>query len=233
MRKFPFDEQNCPITLSSWALSASMLDLTINKSSVMKDNFVDNPSWNLDDVSVQIKNNTQRFGYFFKDYLYQEVSVILNLSRRPLYFMINGVFPCFILNILTLLAFGLPATAQFSLSITIFLTFSVSAVRIASQIPVQSKYLPPIILYFLLSQLFTLMAFCWFTFDCVLRAESYIPRAMTWLGIQLRRSFALVKNSPRTISALFAKKPKNKLSDQVIDLKSIENRDQKWVKLEV
>jgi hypothetical protein len=74
----------------------------------------------------------------------------------------------------------------FCKGITIFLTFSVSAVRISSSIPTQSQYLPPIILYFMLSQLFTLCAFIWFTIDSVLRAEAYIPGFMTSFGRMLR-----------------------------------------------
>jgi hypothetical protein len=76
--------------------------------------------------------------------------------------------------------------SNFSPGITVFLTFSVSAVRIASSIPTQSEYLPPIIAYFMLSQLFTLTAFAWFTVDNVLRAEAYIPGFMTQFGRMLR-----------------------------------------------
>jgi hypothetical protein len=59
-------------------------------------------------------------------------------------------------------------------------------VRISSSIPTQSQYLPPIVVYFMLSQLFTLGAFSWFTIDNVLRTANYIPGFMTYFGRLLR-----------------------------------------------
>ncbi len=123
VRKFPFDKQACPIQISSWALSSSMLDLSINSSSIKLNRYTENPNWILDSVSTSVKNNTKRFGYVVEDYMYQEVSVILNLSRRPLSFMVNNVFPCLILNILIVLAFGIPPGPQAGLSIDISLLF--------------------------------------------------------------------------------------------------------------
>jgi hypothetical protein len=84
-------------------------------------------------------------------------------------------------------------------------------VRIASSIPTQSEYLPPIIAYFMLSQLFTLGAFAWFTVDNVLRSEAYIPGFMTRFGRLLRfvasNILKNIRNAKREIlSKCFKKK---------------------------
>ena len=47
---------------------------------------------------------------------------------------------------------------------TSFLAFIMSSVRISSDIPNQSEYLPLITLYFLLSILYTFIGFMWFDF---------------------------------------------------------------------
>jgi hypothetical protein len=93
-------------------------------------------------------------------------------------------------------------------------------VRISSSIPTQSQYLPPIIVYFMLSQLFTLGAFSWFTIDNLLRAEAYIPGFMTIFGRMLRFFATFLKttfsNLKRKILCCkcFKKKEENYLSDR-------------------
>ncbi len=44
---------------------------------------------------------------------------------------------------------------------TSFLTFTVTSLRVSSDIPIQSDYLPLITLYMILSILYTLFGFVW------------------------------------------------------------------------
>jgi hypothetical protein len=37
-----------------------------------------------------------------------EINLELVLTRKPLYYMMNSIFPCFILNIVTLVSFFMP-----------------------------------------------------------------------------------------------------------------------------
>ncbi len=73
------------------------------------------------------------------------------------------------------------------------------AVRMSSQVPVQSKYIPPVMFYFIFSQIFTLLALAWFSADFALRTSNYIPGFMTWFGGLLRKLFNKAAKSAQAI----------------------------------
>jgi hypothetical protein len=111
--KFPFDKQTCPISLTSWALTSAQINFKARDNVDFElDYYTENPSWFLDDVPIEIKKSSDRYTYFYSNLTQQQVDFGLKLTRKPLYFMMNGVFPCFILNVLTLLAFALPNTCN-------------------------------------------------------------------------------------------------------------------------
>jgi hypothetical protein len=98
-------------------LSKNQIELFVdNTYSVVKDFYVENAVWNLKGTEVTSADTRDRFSYYYDDYLMEVISLNLLLSRRPLYFMINGIFPCFILNLLTLITYPLPAAPQFTIS---------------------------------------------------------------------------------------------------------------------
>jgi hypothetical protein len=101
--------------ISSWALTGSEFNTAEQAAEVSY--YTPNPTWNLDNFSVSERDEKeQRFSYLLAKEAYKNVVGTLSITRRPLYFMVNGVFPNLILNILTLLAFGLPTASQFALS---------------------------------------------------------------------------------------------------------------------
>jgi hypothetical protein len=115
VRKFPFDTQSCEIVIGSWSLTNG--ELTVDEYFPEISYYTPNPTWNLNKFSVDVRNESlQRFSYFFTEDPYQNIVGTLSITRRPLFFMLNGVFPNFILNVITLLAFGLPTAPQFGLS---------------------------------------------------------------------------------------------------------------------
>ena len=71
-------------------------------------------------------------------------------------------------------------------------------VRVSSDIPVQSSYLPLISLYFMFSMLFTLTAFVWFSLDYCCRYLAYLPRCVAVVARRLRciRMPHIVKEKP-------------------------------------
>lgn len=56
---------------------------------------------------------------------------------------------------------------------------AIISVRVSSDIPVQSEYLPMISLYFLLSTFFTFISFNWFVAANYLKSTKNLPK---WLG---------------------------------------------------
>ena len=118
-------KKSCPIEISSWHLNANVLNMASKNSVVNAAFYNQNNVWQLTDFSVTATTEINRLGLLLPKFS-PNGNVILNLSikRRPLYFMLTNYFPCLILNLLTLISFGLPISSQFGLCITIFLTFS-------------------------------------------------------------------------------------------------------------
>jgi hypothetical protein len=132
-------------------------------------------------VNTSFQDPPGRFKYYYEDYSIEENIIELVIKRRPLYFMVNAIFPCLILNLITVLSFALPYIPQITLSMTTFLTFSVYSLRIASDIPTQSEYLPSITLYFLLSTSYVLLALSWFICENFFRSNSFLPKPLRFM----------------------------------------------------
>lgn len=111
---FPFDQQTCSIKISSWAMCDNYLTIAVNE---VKDQFyVENAVWQLDDTESFSKPEKDRFSYQDPSCVNDVVYFNFNIRRRPLYYMINLIFPSFFLTLLTIACFALPAPSQFALS---------------------------------------------------------------------------------------------------------------------
>lgn len=114
IHKFPFDTQICPINIGSWSQDNGKLNITYTE--IKTDDYINNPTWMLKGASVETFLTKKRLPSFINDSFIDEVEYNFTLTRRPLYFMINGIFPCLILNCLTILFFFLPYASQITLS---------------------------------------------------------------------------------------------------------------------
>ena len=91
---------------------------------------IPNPVWTLKEWNVGSVKTTER--YIFKNEFNSSVSNYFNedmkfkfiMERRPLYFMMNNIFPALILNCITLLSYALPFSIQIGLSIIFIKWFS-------------------------------------------------------------------------------------------------------------
>ena len=83
---------------------------------------------------------------------------------------------------------------------TSFLTFAVTSLRVSSDIPVQSDYLPLITLYMILSIFYTFIGFYMFYFYfLILPMVLYAAFIYSWFD---KRDFVLVDFKKRKISKL-------------------------------
>lgn len=112
-RKFPFDTQYCPLTISSWGQTADRVSFDTSTQNIDNVSFVINTVWDLIDIKLNVSNNTDR--YPNEPYPIEELTFIFTLKRWPLYYMITGIFPCFVLNLVTFLSFKLPYILQINL----------------------------------------------------------------------------------------------------------------------
>ena len=114
VRKFPFDQQMCSINVTSWSQGSNRVLYTENSSTVIDlSEYSEHPVWQLNTVNMVVFHAEDRSPY---EYTYNDViSIQLYLQRKPLYFIMNGIFACLVLNCVTLLSFILPFATQISL----------------------------------------------------------------------------------------------------------------------
>jgi hypothetical protein len=116
---------------------------------------------------------------------------VMFLTRKALYYMMNQVFPGFLLNLVTLLSFFLPPQQGSAIVMSGFITFGVYSVNMANTLPTQSDYITEISNYFLSSIALNLIAFAWYIFrnHCLLRNE--MPNWLKKFGELVKKMFCL------------------------------------------
>ena len=115
IRKLPFDTHNCKIQIGSWQREINDIDVLINETlgKANTDDFLPNLVWELVENKISIINSTSRF--FGSSGYSNDLNFVLKIKRKPLYYMINNVYPCLILNMVTLITFFLPFSLQATL----------------------------------------------------------------------------------------------------------------------
>ena len=120
---FPFDTQNCTIRIGSWQYDktrVSIIESAMVSLRDKSDSYVPNPIWEIINNGTMSKNAGSRL---FKDdnTIYDpsceectndDQVFFFTIRRRPLYYMINNIYPSLILNVISLLAFFLPFASQ-------------------------------------------------------------------------------------------------------------------------
>jgi hypothetical protein len=89
-----------------------------------------------------------------------------------------------------------------------FLTFAVYALRIASDMPIQSDYIPSVSSYFLSSITYNLLAFFWFIYRNRASTKNEIPKCLEIIGNFLKKVFCLCfPTNKKTLPVTETKKP--------------------------
>ena len=98
------------------------------------DDYTENAVWNLVSTNIDLKKTEKRLPSFLKNnnLSIDQIDFKFKIKRRPLYFMVNGIFPCLLLNILTILFFFLPYSSQVGLSISSILTYSIYSLKVSN-----------------------------------------------------------------------------------------------------
>ncbi|CAF1025637.1 unnamed protein product [Rotaria sp. Silwood1] len=119
VQKFPFDRQMCSINLTSWSQGYNRIVYTENRSLVIDTSgYSEHPLWKLSGTDLDITDAADRAP--FENTVNPIISIQLFLQRKPLFFMMNGIFACLILNCVTLLSYPLPFATQIGLCKNIF-----------------------------------------------------------------------------------------------------------------
>ncbi|XP_053405864.1 neuronal acetylcholine receptor subunit alpha-7-like [Mercenaria mercenaria] len=137
---FPFDHQVCKLKFGSWSYDKAQVDLLTKSGVVEVSRYVTNGEWMLTRYEI-VRNEVV---YPISPAIYPDVTVIVTIQRRILYYVLNILFPCFWLNILSVLTFCLPPDAgeKITLSITVLLSYSVFMLLVAESMPPTSEFVP-------------------------------------------------------------------------------------------
>ncbi|KAH3828982.1 hypothetical protein DPMN_130970 [Dreissena polymorpha] len=117
MTYFPFDQQNCELSFTTWFQNRSILTLTLGSSEWNLDNYDVNGVWEIEETTAEI---SEVGGYDYAKFT-------IKFNRNPMYFVINLVFPVLLLSLLSGFVFILPAASgeRVGFGITCFLSFMV------------------------------------------------------------------------------------------------------------
>lgn len=100
--KFPYDTQTCDIIIGSWQHNSKYIYFDVTKARLTVKKSTTNNMWSIESTEVQDSVVTERFAYQESG---QDVYFRLHLSRRPMNYMLNKIFPTFVLSAVTLLSF--------------------------------------------------------------------------------------------------------------------------------
>jgi hypothetical protein len=111
----------CPIKIGSWQQDKTRITFTTTKNYSSISDFTEHSVWEIVEATSFTVKSASRFrnsegnDFFFK----------LSMKRKPLYYIINMVFSCLVLNIMTLFMFFIPFQLQATLC-KIFLELKVN-----------------------------------------------------------------------------------------------------------
>ncbi|XP_061179321.1 neuronal acetylcholine receptor subunit alpha-7-like [Saccostrea echinata] len=127
---YPFDKQSCKVSFKTWSYSRWEINLTVSADKVGFYEFVENSVWEVTSTDATYDVSAYE----------TDVHFIINLRRKPLYYVMNLILPIIFLGVLNLLVFIIPADAgeKMGYAVTIFLTFAVFLTMVSGELPINS-----------------------------------------------------------------------------------------------
>ena len=103
-------------------------------------NFVSNGEWEL--INVEAIRHVITYPCCIEPF--PDVTFVIHIRRRTLYYMYNVIIPCVMLSILTLTGFWMRPDSgeKVTLGLTVLLAFSVFMLLIAESMPATSSFVP-------------------------------------------------------------------------------------------
>ncbi|XP_039276488.1 neuronal acetylcholine receptor subunit alpha-7 isoform X5 [Nilaparvata lugens] len=144
---FPFDDQRCEMKFGSWTYDGFQLDLQLqDEGGGDISSFITNGEWDL--LGVPGKRNEIYYNCCPEPYI--DITFIIIIRRRTLYYFFNLIVPCVLIASMAVLGFTLPPDSgeKLSLGVTILLSLSVFSLMIADALPQTSEAIPLLGTYF-------------------------------------------------------------------------------------
>uniref|UniRef100_A0A7E4ZXA0 Neur_chan_LBD domain-containing protein n=1 Tax=Panagrellus redivivus TaxID=6233 RepID=A0A7E4ZXA0_PANRE len=144
---FPLDNQQCELVIASWGYAKDKLVIRFGNQSLV--HYRKNEEWALNKVF------TDERIYDLDGNLHSEARFIIAISRKPLYYVVNLVFPCYIICILGIAGlFARFSTRperqeRYTLGVTALVSVAVFGTVVAEKIPHTSREIPSLLIFFL------------------------------------------------------------------------------------
>lgn len=144
IRFFPYDQQACKLTISSWTSSKSDINYEAEYKSVNLDNFIPNEEWVV--VSFNVKRIEEKFVCCPEPWVLLEA--VLVVRRKPLYYIVNLVIPTSVITLVAVTGFFTAASTsserreKLSLGIDSLLAMSILMMMVSEQMPTSSDFVP-------------------------------------------------------------------------------------------
>ncbi|XP_065211818.1 neuronal acetylcholine receptor subunit alpha-7-like isoform X2 [Planococcus citri] len=111
---FPFDDQHCEMKFGSWTYDGFQLDLQLqDEAGGDLSSFITNGEWDL--LSVPGKRNEIYYNCCPEPYV--DITYVINIRRRTLYYFFNLIVPCVLIASMAVLGFTLPPDSGEKLSL--------------------------------------------------------------------------------------------------------------------
>ncbi|KAL5003928.1 hypothetical protein ScPMuIL_017384 [Solemya velum] len=143
---FPFDTQTCKLKFGSWIHHGLELDVVNRSLTGDISNYVSNGEWDI--ISVPLTRHVEYYNCCEEPY--PDVTFYVILKRRPLFYLMNLMFPCMLITAVAILGFLLPPDSgeKVSLEITVLLSLAVFLLVVSETMPPTSEDFPYIGIYF-------------------------------------------------------------------------------------
>jgi len=134
---FPFDDQDCQMKFGSWTYDGFKLDLKLKDEKGDLGTYVDNGEWHLLDVPA----TRNEVFYECCPAPYLDITFIIKIRRRTLYYFFNLIVPCVLIASMAVLGFTLPPDSgeKLSLGVAIMLTITIFATIVSDMLPVSNS----------------------------------------------------------------------------------------------
>ena len=129
---YPLDTQECTIKVSSWAYTAGEVELQFGSEPVDLSFYSKNGEWDLISASGSKSEDKSRGGTSFSSLTYS-----IKLQRRPMFHIINTLFPVALMAVLIAMVFKLPVDSgeKIGFALTVLLAYAVYLTMISDNIP--------------------------------------------------------------------------------------------------
>lgn len=142
---FPFDIQNCRMKWASWTYDGYTLDMIPMGDDGDLSNYQSNGEFDL--TSFKAIKNVEVYSCCPEPY--PDITFVIQLRRRPMFYVFNLILPCMLINGIALLVFYVPSESgeKVTLGISAVLSMTVFLMTIRESLPPTEKT-PLISLYY-------------------------------------------------------------------------------------